>query len=141
MSNIENALKAATETNDLIIGSNNLHEVAQLFREQFPGKMAIVIADDNTYRVAGEQVYNELKNANIEQEAPYIFHDEDLYAEYSFVQQLVEALKKHDAIPVTIGSGTLNDLTKLASFQTERRYMCVATAASMDGYKIGRAHV
>ena len=43
-------------------------------------------------------------------------------------------MKKHNAIPIAVGSGTINDLTKLASFEAGRRYMCVATAASMDGY-------
>jgi glycerol-1-phosphate dehydrogenase [NAD(P)+] len=33
-----------------------------------------------------------------------------------------------------VGSGTINDLTKLASHRTDRPYLCVATAASMDGY-------
>jgi len=35
---------------------------------------------------------------------------------------------------VAVGSGTLNDLTKLASHRNGRPYMVVATAASMDGY-------
>src|SRR5262249_32716387 len=32
------------------------------------------------------------------------------------------------------GSGTLNDITKLAAHRAGRPYMCVGTAASMDGY-------
>ncbi|RZK92368.1 MAG: sn-glycerol-1-phosphate dehydrogenase, partial [Pedobacter sp.] len=47
---------------------------------------------------------------------------------------LIAALKVHNAIPVAVGSGTINDLTKLAAHLTDRPYMCVATAASMDGY-------
>jgi glycerol-1-phosphate dehydrogenase [NAD(P)+] len=43
-------------------------------------------------------------------------------------------LKQHSAIPVAVGSGTINDLTKLAAHRTGRPYLCVATAASMDGY-------
>jgi glycerol-1-phosphate dehydrogenase [NAD(P)+] len=38
------------------------------------------------------------------------------------------------AIPLAVGSGTINDLTKLAAHRTNRRYLAVATAASMDGY-------
>ena len=64
----------------------------------------------------------------------FIFTQPDLYAEYSYIDLLVESLKEHDAIPVAVGSGTINDLTKLSSHLTGRRYMCVATAASMDGY-------
>src|SRR5690606_7576548 len=35
---------------------------------------------------------------------------------------------------LAVGSGTINDLTKLAAHQKKRSYMCIATAASMDGY-------
>jgi len=47
---------------------------------------------------------------------------------------LDDILKMTDAIPVAVGSGTINDLTKLSSFRNNRPYLCVATAASMDGY-------
>ena len=39
-----------------------------------------------------------------------------------------------EAVPVAVGSGTINDLTKLAAHRTGRRYVAVGTAASMDGY-------
>jgi len=50
------------------------------------------------------------------------------------VERLTASLKQHDAIPVAVGSGTINDLVKLAAHQSGRSYLCVATAASMDGY-------
>ncbi len=43
-------------------------------------------------------------------------------------------MRQHDAIPTVIGSGTLNDLAKLAAHRCERPSLIVATAASMDGY-------
>ena len=43
-------------------------------------------------------------------------------------------LESTAAIPVAVGSGTINDLTKLAAHRVNRPYMVVATAASMDGY-------
>ena len=134
MSKIEKALKAASETNALRIGKGILNQVPELFKEQFPGKRAIIVADKTTYEVAGKQVYEGLKEAGIEVEEPFIFMDPDLNAEYSYIDQLEAALKTHAAIPLAVGSGTINDLTKLASHLTGRRYMCVATAASMDGY-------
>jgi len=134
MSRVEEALKAANETRALRIGNGILEEVAELFKEQFPGKKAVVVADETTYRIAGKRVEEELKQANIETLPSFIFTDSDLYAEYSYIDQLVDSLKQHAAIPVAVGSGTINDLTKLSSHLTGRRYMCVATAASMDGY-------
>lgn len=134
MSKIENALKSANDTKALLIGLGVLDKAGKLFREQFPQKEAIIIADVTTYNVAGKTVYENFTKEGIRQYDPFIFEDDDLYAEYSFVEQLAEALKENDAIPVAVGSGTINDLTKLASHLCNRPYMCVATAASMDGY-------
>jgi glycerol-1-phosphate dehydrogenase [NAD(P)+] len=57
-----------------------------------------------------------------------------LYADYQHVLALEARLRHHTAIPIVVGSGTLNDITKLAAHRCDRSYMIVATAASMDGY-------
>ncbi|MBE0654961.1 MAG: sn-glycerol-1-phosphate dehydrogenase [Bacteroidales bacterium] len=134
MSRLSKILEAASETRALRIGQGIINEVPDLFKEQFPGRRAIIVADTTTYRVAGDEVFKLLKNAGISQEEPFIYPATDLYAEYTYIDQLTSALQNHDAIPIAVGSGTINDLTKLASHLTGRRYMCVATAASMDGY-------
>lgn len=134
MNRVEEALKAADETKALEIGANAIQRVAQVFKSQFPGKKARLVADSNTYKVAGKEVELILTQEGVIQSEPYIFTDPKLYAEYRFVEELEKVLIADDAIPVVVGSGTLNDITKLASFRTNRRYMCVATAASMDGY-------
>jgi glycerol-1-phosphate dehydrogenase [NAD(P)+] len=134
MSNLKDALAAASETKALRIGWGVLHEVAKLFAEQFPSQQAVIIADNTTYKIAGEKVSQLLDEENIRQLEPFIYTDANLYAEYSFVDQLVEFLTTNNAIPIAVGSGTINDLTKLAAYLTNRQYLCVATAASMDGY-------
>jgi glycerol-1-phosphate dehydrogenase [NAD(P)+] len=64
---------------------------------------------------------------------PFIFGP-DVYAEDRCVQQLQSAIQSVQGIPIAVGSGTINDLTKLVAHRLGRRYMSVATAASMDGY-------
>lgn len=134
MSKLEFALKAASQTRALRIGPGLLREVATLFEEQFPGKTAVIIADVITFKVAGETIQQYLTEAGIKQLSPFIYKDPDIYASYSYVDELVDFLKTNDAIPIAVGSGTINDLTKLSSHLTGRQYLCVATAASMDGY-------
>lgn len=134
MSKVESALKSARDTKVLVVGSEVLSQVADVFKKCFPGKGAVIVADKTTYRVAGARVEAYLRGAGVRLEDSVVFTDDDLYAEYGFVDVLAESLKGHCAIPVAVGSGTINDLTKLASSLTGRRYMCVATAASMDGY-------
>ena len=131
---VEQALKAASETRVLLIGQNVLNRVAEMFSEQFPGQKAIIVADSTTYRVAGEATSEFFRSAGIPQESPFVFTAADLHAEFSHVEQIEKALVQTDAIPVAVGSGTINDMTKLAAHRARRQYLCVATAASMDGY-------
>lgn len=134
MSNIDKALTAATDTHALRIGDGILNEVPQLFAQQFPGKRAVMVAYERTYEIIGYKVEKILKDAGIDLEPTFIFHDDNFFAKYSYIDRLSESLKQHDAIPIAVGSGTINDVTKLSSHLAGRHYMCVATAASMDGY-------
>lgn len=131
---LQEALRAARETRALEIGENILDRVPKMFREQFGSKTAILVSDPQTYAIAGEAVAAAFQSAGHPVLKPYIFQAPDLYAEERFVSELETALRSHEAIPVAIGSGTINDLTKLASHRNNRSYLCVATAASMDGY-------
>ena len=65
---------------------------------------------------------------------PLLLEQTGLHAEHHHVEALEASFKRHAAVPVAVGSGTINDLVKLASHRTGRPYLCVATAASMDGY-------
>lgn len=134
MSKVATALKSASETKSLIIGQNSLEKAFELFKEQFPGKKAIVVADTTTYQIAGASIVKQFESNKIAQEPAFIYTDPEIYGEYKYVEELVAVLKQNEAIPIAVGSGTINDLTKLAAHLTGRPYMCVATAASMDGY-------
>jgi glycerol-1-phosphate dehydrogenase [NAD(P)+] len=132
---IEAALQEATDTRSVTIGAGVLASVADTFEEGFGNHEAVVVADENTFRVAGQEVQRHLEAAGYKPVEPYVFPGEPaLYAEYGNIEKLVEALREHDAIPIAVGSGTLNDIVKRASYECERPYMCVGTAASMDGY-------
>lgn len=134
MTEIEMALERARDTKALEFGAGAMEKVPAMFRKLFPGKRAVVVADVNTYRVAGEAVDGYLRNSGVETESPFIFTDPDLFAEWSYIEQLEAFLKSRDVIAVAVGSGVINDLTKLVSSHLGRRYMIVGTAASMDGY-------
>ncbi|MDB6149238.1 MAG: 3-dehydroquinate synthase [Chthoniobacter sp.] len=132
---LEEALRSARETRALLVGAGVLRETARIFREQFPGCNAVVVADEQTYSVAAKPVAEALQLAGVHCVKPFIFKDPALYAEMRFVEELEASLGQHDAVPIAVGSGTVNDLTKLAAHRVGRPgYLSVATAASMDGY-------
>ena len=132
---INAALEAATDTRDVNIEAGALASVPDVFRENFSDASVVVVADGNTFEVAGGEVQRRLQEAGYIMMDPYVFPAEpSLYAEYSNIEKLRDSLKEHDAIPVAVGSGTLNDIVKRSAHECERPYMCVGTAASMDGY-------
>jgi glycerol-1-phosphate dehydrogenase [NAD(P)+] len=132
--NLSQALAAADQTRCLQIGPGILRQTPRYFREQFGNQPALIVADTITFAVAGGIVAKAFDSAGHPTIKPFIFSSPDLYAEHGFVEQLESELRKHAAIPIAVGAGTINDLTKLAAHRTGRPYLCVATAASMDGY-------
>jgi glycerol-1-phosphate dehydrogenase [NAD(P)+] len=131
---VAEALAAARETRALEVGPGVLTRTADVFRRCFPGREARVIADPTTFKVAGREVHESLRAAGLSRVEPYLLSDPQLHAEHRFVEELETVFRQDSAIPVAVGSGTINDLVKLAAHRTGRQYLCVGTAASMDGY-------
>lgn len=128
------ALKCARDTRCLEIGYELMSEVPRLFSGLFGTQKAMVVADRHTYEAAGRAVCEAFQGSRHPALDPFIYHQPDLYAENRFVEMLEAMLEQNSVIPIAVGSGTLNDIVKLAVHRTRRPYMCVATAASMDGY-------
>ena len=116
---VESALQRTTDTKALVIGVGTLPRTAEMFNELFPGCRAVVVADTNTWRVAGGEVHRILADAGIGQDEPHVFADPKLYAEWSFVEELDGVLAATDAVPVAVGSGVINDLTKLDVYKRQ----------------------
>jgi glycerol-1-phosphate dehydrogenase [NAD(P)+] len=131
---LESALGQARDTKRLTIARGARHAVVNMFRELFGDSACIVIADENTFAAEGKDVYDSFRKAGRACREPLVLEAAGLYAEYSYVDRIQQAIQAIDAIPIAVGAGSINDLTKLAAHQCGRRYLAVATAASMDGY-------
>ncbi len=133
---IKQALKNANETRSILFGENVLEQTGELFKQEFPGKKAIVVADENTFAAAGRPVVESLRQAGVEIVENYIFPGSPtLYASYENVEILREYVRPlEETLICSIAAGTLNDLAKLASGELGREYMNVCTAASVDGF-------
>ncbi len=128
------SLPPGLETECFILDSGALAAVLGLCREFFPGRRPWIVADGNTWEAAGKGVLNSLREAGLTPVGPYLFPaSPPLHAENRHVDTLVAAMPP-DAVPVAVGGGTVNDLVKRAAFVAGRRYLCVSTAASVDGF-------
>jgi glycerol-1-phosphate dehydrogenase [NAD(P)+] len=130
---VDRALAAATDTRFLSVGRGALAETADLFERAFGNRPARVVADTTTFEIAGWAVHDRLRQAGQAVAEPFVL-PATIHADLERVVEVEAALATSDAIPVAVGSGTVNDLAKLAAGRLGRPYMVVATAASMDGY-------
>jgi glycerol-1-phosphate dehydrogenase [NAD(P)+] len=132
---IRAALAEATDTAEVAIGSGALASVAEVVEGGAGDRPVQVVADATTWEVAGAAVQRRLEAAGRATQAPYRFPPGALVtATYDNVERVRDALAAHHAVPVAVGSGSLNDIVKRAAAETGRPYVVVATAASMDGY-------
>lgn len=130
---IEQALRAASHTRLLIASEGVRHEAASAFASQFGDQAAVIVADQNTFAAAGKDVAESFARAGRATSPPFIFGSH-VDADDRDARELQLAIEPGQAIPIAVGSGIINDLTKLAAHRLNRPYMVVATAASMDGY-------
>ena len=100
------------------------------------GKRLAVVSDQNTYVALGERVERGLRRyATIDS----IVLDRP-HADSDAVGALRHRSRHADAL-VAVGSGTLNDLCKYATFLDRRDYAVFCTAASMNGYTSSTASI
>ena len=130
---IAKALAVSTDTRAFELGRNNLNKAPELFQRFFEGRKALIVADNNTWRVAGEAVYGFFKAAGVPVER-FLFEEEEFHADWDHIEQLDAAIDRSGAIVVSVGSGTINDLCKLCSHHHGQSYLTIPTAASVDGY-------
>lgn len=130
---LEKALRAARDTRRLAIAPGARRRTPAEFEATFGATPAAIVADVHTFEAAGRDVLEAFRLAGAQVAEPFILGP-DIRADCEHVERLEAALRDREGVPVAVGSGTINDLTKLAAHRLGRPYMAVATAASMDGY-------
>ena len=136
---LADCLKYADETKELVIRKDALTGIPDLLSKYFEFESVCLIADENTFKVAGQKVKDTLEKTGIKIADIHIFPGEPrLHADYNHVRFLKEWISSRHGfprmVPIAVGSGTLNDLVKCASSELGLPYLCVPTAASVDGY-------
>lgn len=92
----------------------------------------VLVADNNTYPLCGEQV-EAILGASLAQKM--VLHRSGLLVpNEEAVAQVETVITEKTDLLVGIGSGVINDLCKYVSYNHKLPYYIIATAPSMDGY-------
>ena len=106
------------------------------YAKSYGAKKAFIIGDINTYPLAGDKITAMLEDEGISCTS-YIFKERRLEPDEKAVGSLVLHYDAKSDIIISIGSGVINDISKILAYQTNTPYVIVASAAFMDGYAAG----
>lgn len=121
-----------TDLKEFIIRSGALDETPRVVRK-YGGSKVYIIADKNTFAVAGQRTAALLQEAGIENTV-FVFKEDYVQPTDTSVERVVADFDTTCNMILGVGSGTINDIGKLASKELGVDYISVATAPSMDGF-------
>ena len=100
-----------------------------------------LIFDTNTWTMCGKQIEDLLNNAGITYDCVILKSPEkgDIPADELAFGKICMAFNKACDLVVSVGAGTINDLGRYLSYITDKEFILILTAPSMDGAVSGVA--
>lgn len=117
---------------EVVIGKGVIRRLPE-FAAKYGAKRPFVLCDKNTYAAAGQAVCTLLEEAGVSY-SKYVFPQASLEPDEFAVGAAVMHYDPRCDLIIGVGSGVINDIGKILSNLTGRKYIIVGTAPSMDGY-------
>lgn len=124
--------KHVASVDKIIVESGAINKLPDIVKE-YGAKKPFILADKNTYAVAGELVLSVLKNAGFNC-SKYVFNKSALEPDENAVGSAVMHFDNSCDLVISVGSGVINDIGKILANVSNKPYFIVGTAPSMDGY-------
>jgi glycerol-1-phosphate dehydrogenase [NAD(P)+] len=132
---LQRAVQRASVTRSVIVERNAIARLPQILAMLGRARACQIVADPNTMNAAGRRTLDVLKAAGFAAEAPIVLDEGPrLKPRVETARDVGATLATTAAMPIAVGAGVINDLTKYAAQLAGIPYVSVATAASMDGY-------
>lgn len=121
------------DMDNIFIESGAINRVAKVV-QSYKAKEPLIIADENTFKVAGEKVAQKLEDAGIKYRS-FIFPGKPvLVPDEKTAGSILFAIGEKTDLLLAVGTGVINDITKYVSRRVNIPEVLVATAPSMDGF-------
>lgn len=93
----------------------------------------VTVSDSNTYSILGSEINDALSEAGIATKA-IILNGNGLIADERAVMSVLVDMDREAQAMVSVGSGTITDITRFVSHRMQKEFISVPTAPSVDGY-------
>jgi glycerol-1-phosphate dehydrogenase [NAD(P)+] len=117
----------------VIIGENAVSKLPDVLKS-FNYNRIFMVADNNTYRVAGKNVENILLSLDFALSSVIYQRGSVLVPDERAIGQFMLNYNRNTDVIVAVGLGVINDISKYMGFILGVPYIIIATAPSTDGY-------
>ena len=124
-----------TAVEDCLIESGAINKIPQ-FVKKYNATKAFIIGDVNTFPIAGDKIADILAKEGIGS-TKFVFQAKRLIPDEKSMGSLILNYDAKCDFIIAIGSGVINDISKILANIAKVPYMIVASAAYMDGYAAG----
>jgi len=121
--------KHDTSIQDIRIGSGLVNSVGEILKENNFSKNLLLVADKNTIKAA-EGIEESIKDFNVELK----IYDDLRIATIEETEVIESLIKDKDISVLSVGTGSVNDICRLAAARQDKKLCIFGTAPSMDGF-------
>ncbi len=122
-------LNHQTSIKDVRIASGLVNEVGNILKQNYFPSNILLVADQNTLK-ASEGIVESLQDFNIS----YKIFNNLRVAKMELVYEVEDLVSEKDIGVLSVGTGSINDICRLASARCNKPLCIFATAPSMDGF-------
>jgi len=126
---------ASLHISSRVVAAGAINSIGEVIARHGLGKKLLLVCDDAIWRAAGQSVSERLSH---DYSVEILSLGAQVHATVSNARSVQQRVTLCDGL-IAVGSGTVNDVAKYAAAMADKPYLCVATAASMNGYSSASA--
>lgn len=121
------------EMKHIYVGEGVYIKILDVVSEILPNKI-LLVSDNNTYEVLSKNVKSKLDEAGYKIKNVILSGQGDLVPDERAIGRMLVEVDDETELIVAVGSGSINDISRMVSARTKIPYAIIGTAPSMDGY-------
>ncbi len=119
---------------DIYVGTNLIPSLPDYIRARNLGTHCVLVADNNTYEIAGRDVERRLVASGFSVIPCVIRREHAMDPDERACGEVLLSIQPETQFLISVGSGSITDTTRVNATRVKLPFVCVGTAPSMDGY-------
>ena len=119
---------------DIYVGVDLIRRIPEYISKRGLGRHCVLVADKNTYEIAGRDVEKGLRAAGFDVILCKIMREHDMDPDETACGEVLLSIQPETEFLVAVGSGSVTDTVRVNAMRAKMPFVSVGTAPSMDGY-------